>query len=337
MIDGATDFYIQVYTADFKEAWDSFVRVAKNSTFLFFRDYMDYHSDIFVDHSLMIYKGNRLLGLLPANISSEGTLISHEGLTYGGLIVQKEAGLRQVLACLYTCLHHLHHEKIKKLLFKAIPNFYNDIPDGEIAYAMFLLEAHLYRRDCAIVVPMSQRLPIEKRRYRQVQKAKRFGLSIVESMDFRPFWEEVLVPRLANRYGVRPVHTVEEIAMLASRFPEHIKQFSAYHGRKIIAGTTIYETQTVAHSQYIAVSEEGDQVGALDYLFAWLLDERYKAKCFFDFGICNEEEGQKVNHGLLAWKEGFGGRSICHDFYEISTDRYEKLESVFRERKYKEI
>jgi lipid II:glycine glycyltransferase (peptidoglycan interpeptide bridge formation enzyme) len=124
---------------------------------------------------------------------------------------------------------------------------------------------------------------------------------------------------------------VEEITMLASRFPAHIRQFSAYHGKRIVAGTTIYETQTVAHAQYIAVSEEGDKKGALDLLFAWLLDERYKSKCFFDFGICNEEEGRKVNHGLLAWKEGFGGRSICHDFYEICTDRYENLESAFQE------
>jgi hypothetical protein len=332
MIDCSAGYCVRVYTLDYKQAWDSFLSVAKNSSFLFYRDYMGYHSDFFVDHSLMIYKGNKLLGLLPANISAGRTLISHEGLTYGGLVVRKEAGLKEVLECFYACLRYLHSEKIERLLYKKIPTFYNDFPDDEVAYIMFLLDAHLYRRDCAIVVPLSQRLPIQERRSRQIRKAMQFGVKIVESMDFYPFWEDVLIPRLVTRYGVKPVHTADEITMLASRFPAHIRQFSAYHEERIVAGVTIYETQTVAHAQYIAVSEEGQSVGALDFLFAWLLNERYRLKRYFDFGICNEDEGHNINQGLLDWKEGFGGRSYCHDFYDIHTDRFDICESVFRER-----
>jgi hypothetical protein len=333
MIDSASGYSVRAYTSDYKQEWDSFVSVAKDSTFLFYRDYMDYHSHMFVDHSLMIYKGNRLLALLPANISDDRKLISHEGLTYGGLVLHREARLREVLECFGACLHHLHGEKIERLSYKKIPSFYNSVPDDDVAYAMFLLGAHLYRRDCAIVVPLSQRLPIQERRTRQVRKGAKCGVKLLETSDFHPFWREVLVPRLFARYGVKPVHTVGEITMLASRFPQHIKQFSAYYEDRIVAGATIYETQTVAHAQYIAVSEEGERVGALDFLFGWLLNERYRLKCFFDFGICNEEDGYKVNEGLLDWKEGFGGRSYCHDFYEIYTERYGKCASVFVDRK----
>jgi acetyltransferase-like isoleucine patch superfamily enzyme len=139
----------------------------------------------------------------------------------------------------------------------------------------------------------------------------------------------VLVPQLATRHGVKPAHTLEEITLLASRFPEQIKQFSAYDGDEIVAGTTIYETPTVAHGQYGAVTEKGRQIGAEAYLFSTLI-EQYKDKRFFDFGISNEKEGRVLNHGLLEWKEGFGARCYAQDFYEIATGNYPKLESVLR-------
>ena len=44
-----------------------FLDTPKNATFLFRRDYMDYHRDRFADHSLMIFRGEKLAALLPAN------------------------------------------------------------------------------------------------------------------------------------------------------------------------------------------------------------------------------------------------------------------------------
>src|SRR2546423_15660713 len=75
---------VQRYSARLKAAWDEFVAKAKNSTFLFRRDYMEYHADSFSDHSLMLYEGSKLVAVLPANLYGDGTLVSHQGLTYGG-------------------------------------------------------------------------------------------------------------------------------------------------------------------------------------------------------------------------------------------------------------
>ena len=49
---------------------------------------MDYHSDRFRDYSLMVYKNEKIITLLPANRVGD-TLYSHQGLTYGGLIYDK--------------------------------------------------------------------------------------------------------------------------------------------------------------------------------------------------------------------------------------------------------
>jgi acetyltransferase-like isoleucine patch superfamily enzyme/CheY-like chemotaxis protein len=329
---GGTDaFLVERYTASRKLEWDTFVNAAKNATFLFSRDYMDYHSDRFADHSLMIFNGQALMAVLPANLNANGTLISHEGLTFGGLVVSRAATLVDVLACFHAVLHYLSQRQISKLLYKQIPGFYNTLPDDEVAYALFLLDAKLYRRDCATAVSQADRLPFRRGHRSLIKKATHLGVRIVQETSFQPFWERVLTPQLAVRYGAKPVHTLEEITLLASRFPEQIKQFSAYCGDEIVAGTTLYETPTVAHAQYASVTEQGRQIGAAAYLFSSLI-ERYKDKRFFDFGTSNEDEGRALNHGLLAWKEGFGARCSAHDFYEIATGNYPKLESVLQTR-----
>ncbi len=325
---GTPAFSVVRYTPDRKEAWNTFVNVAKNATFVFHRDYMDYHQDRFTDYSLMVFEGRKLVALLPANLAADGTVHSHEGLSYGGLVVARPAPLHEVLSCFHACLRYLHERQISLLRFKRLPGFYNTLPDDEVAYALFLLEARLYRRDCAAVVSQDDRLSFQERRRRQIKKAGRFNVRIVPETNFSAYWERVLVPRLAARHGVKPVHTIEEITLLASRFPENIRQFSVYWNHEIVAGTTIFEMPTVAHAQYIAVTEPGQNLGALDYLFQWLIDERYRGKRYFDFGICNEHDGRVLNHGLMAWKEGFGARSFAHDFYEIATANYGKLESV---------
>src|ERR1035437_4874569 len=97
-------FSVKRYSDIDKAEWDRFVNTATNATFLFLRDYMDYHRSRFTDHSLMIFDGRKLAALLPANITADGTLISHEGLTYGGLVVSRAATLCNVLACLRAAL-----------------------------------------------------------------------------------------------------------------------------------------------------------------------------------------------------------------------------------------
>ena len=324
----ARSLLVERYSAARKKEWDNFVGKANNATFLFRRDYMDYHQDRFADHSLMIFRGADLAAVLPANLATNGTVISHEGLTYGGLVTPGQATLRQVMECFHSALSYLQERQIPTLRYKRIPTYYNVRPDDDVAYCLFLLQARLYRRDCSLVIPFAHRLPLQKRRKRQAQKARRANLRVVQEEQFFTFWEQVLTPRLLSKYGVKPVHTAAEISLLASRFPDGIKQYSVYDGAEIVAGITIYETPAVAHAQYIAATEKGRSTGALDYLVGWLLDERYPAKQYFDFGGSNEEEGRALNHGLLEWKEGFGGRCVAHDFYEIATDSYPELERV---------
>jgi hypothetical protein len=319
-------FTVERYTPARKAEWNAFLLSAKNATFLFERDYMEYHSDRFIDYSLMVFQGKKLMALLPGNLNGNGDIVSHEGLTYGGLILSRSISLLKVMACFQASLHYLCEQGIARLYYKQIPSFYCSASNDDVAFVLYLLDAKIKQRDASVVINQANRLSFRKGRKSEISKARRFGVRLTEEFVFSSFWERVLIPRLARRYGVSPVHTMEEMAYLASKYPENIKQFSAYFGGQIVAGTTIYETPGVAHTQYIGVTALGKRTGALDYLINWLIGERYQHKQYFDFGTCKKGDRRALNYGLLNWKEGFGGRCYSHDYYEIATGNYLKLE-----------
>ena len=89
-------FEITPYTPEQKSRWNDFVRRSKNSTFLHNRDYMDYHADRFDDASLLVWQKGRLAALLPFNRGADGRVVSHGGLTYGGLLLDNRATVENV-------------------------------------------------------------------------------------------------------------------------------------------------------------------------------------------------------------------------------------------------
>lgn len=317
------------YTPEYEAAWNDFVANAKNATFFFDRGYLDYHAERFEDYSLLVLnENNQILAVLPANKVSDRILVSHSGLTFGGFLVSRNEKLINVLLYFKTVLQCLQEKGVSEMHYKEIPSFYNEVPADEVQYALFLLDANLYRRDTAITIRQNQPLPFQQRRVRAIKGAKKIGVEIKEVDSFDEFWTEVLTPNLLKRFGVRPVHALDEICLLHSRFPANIRQFNAYFNGQIMAGTTIFETSQVAHAQYISASDEGRNNGSLDYLFAELIQNVFSEKEYFDFGICNENNGLKLNKGLLEWKEGFGGRSYSHNFYQVQTSNYAKLDQL---------
>ena len=82
-----SQFSVKLYKPEYKKLWDDFVSKSYVDSFLFFRDFMEYHQDRFHDFSLLIFKEDNLVALLPAN-QVESSIYSHQGLTFGGLQIQ---------------------------------------------------------------------------------------------------------------------------------------------------------------------------------------------------------------------------------------------------------
>ncbi len=131
---------------------------------------------------------------------------------------------------------------------------------------------------------------------------------------------------LKERYGVEPVHTFQEIELLAQRFPDNIKLFSSFKNETMLAGAIIYESKNVAHAQYTVNSNEGRNFGALDIVLDYLINDLFKENRYFDFGISTEQTGQFLNVSLIDFKESFGARAVMHDIYKLTVENSKKVE-----------
>ena len=306
---------IRRYRREDKELWNSFVSKARNATFLFDRNYMDYHADRFEDNSFMFYHKGKLKAVLPANVAGD-TLYSHQGLTYGGLLLDKKATVEDVLECFDSLNSWLRENGISKVVYKALPWIYQQYPSEEDLYALtWKCKAQLISRNIASTIVIDNKLKFAESRKSGIRKALSLNIEVGESNDVDGFWH-VLEDNLGNRYNAKPVHTASEMKLLMSRFPNNIKLYVAKMNGEIVGGTLIYVTPQVVHTQYISASVEGKKHGALDLLFDYIINKVYANCRYFDFGKSTEQGGAYLNEPLIFQKEGFGGRGVCYDWYQ---------------------
>ncbi len=304
------------YTIDYKSLWNEFVKNSKNAHFFFQREYMEYHNDRFEDFSLMVFDDtNKLISILPANIQDK-TLYSHQGLTFGGVLVDDKMKTETMLDIFELFKIYVKEQNITKVIYKCIPYIYHIKPSEEDRYALFRNDAKLIRRDVTSTIDLTEQIRYSKGRKWTINKAKKEAIEIFESTDYNVFWE-LLTDVLESSHDAKPVHTLQEIQKLVSMYPKNIKLFVAETNNKIVSGALIYENKKIVHTQYLATSELGKEIGALDLLIDNLIKDIYKHKKYFDFGISNENGGMYLNTGLIAQKEGFGARAVMHDFYEL--------------------
>ena len=295
--------------------WDAFVEGSKNGTFMLKRGYVDYHADRFVDYSLMFYEGDKLVGVLPASFHNS-QLRSHGGLTYGGLITSTDIRIQQVIEIFSALKEYMQEQNISSLLYKRVPEIYYRYPSDEDLYALYRIGATLVRRDISSTIYLPSKIKFSERRKRGSKQAAKQGIEVKQSTDYAGYIN-MLSEVLQKYHDTKPVHTANELELLASRFPENIKLYAAYKDDMMLAGVVVFETDNVAHAQYIANSDEGRQCGALDAVMDYLINQQYSNKVYFDFGVSTENNGMYLNEGLAMQKQEFGGRGIAYDFYKI--------------------
>lgn len=308
-------FEVRRYTANRADEWNQFVRASKNGTFLFDRRFMDYHSDRFRDHSLMVFRDHRLYALLPAN-EKDDVLVSHGGLTYGGLVMSSQCSAKGVLDAFTAINAYLRQQAISRVVYKAIPWIYHQLPAEEDLYALTAVcNARLTIRDISSAIVSTRRLKFTESRRSGLRKARKAGLKVCQSTDVDAFWH-ILNDNLTEKYAVSPVHTADELRLLCSRFPDNIKLWLVLDGDTPVGGTLLFLTPQVLHTQYISATSYGKQHGAIDLLFDHLINNVYADYRYIDFGKSTVSDSADLNEQLIFQKEGFGARAVCYDTYE---------------------
>lgn len=332
---------IRRYTPEDAAEWNNFIWLkSRQGTFLFDRNYMDYHQDRFHDHSLMFFHKKKLYALLPANEmietsqgetseallgeasmtgSTKKILYSHQGLTYGGLLTCPKVTAEVCIDIFESLREYLRENGFQSCIYKAMPWIYQRIPSEEDLYALtHVAKAKLKAREISTTIPLDAPLRFSELRRRGIKKAERNELDVKFTKfpnDITAFWN-LLDANLLERHHTHPVHSKEELELLMHRFPNNILCFVAEKDDAIVGGSIVYVTPQVIHTQYIAANEIGKQFGALDALFDFIIHKCRWNVPYFDFGKSTEDEGNFLNRNLIHQKEGFGGRGVIYDTYE---------------------
>ncbi|MFC3561629.1 MBL fold metallo-hydrolase [Pedobacter jamesrossensis] len=310
------------YDDSLKSKWDEAVQKSKNGVFLFYRDYLDYHKDRFNDHSLVILKAGKICALFPAN-EKDKEIVSHGGLTFGSLIMSYDVKAVEVLEIFESVIQYYRDKDINKITYKAVPSIFHKYPSEEDLYALFRFNAKLVRRDLSSVVKLDNKIKFSESKKQAVTKCEKLGIEVVENNDLERYWS--LLTEVLAKFDTKPVHSLKEITRLQNDFPENIRLFEAKKGEDLLAGILIYDYQNVVHTQYMANSQEGRKIGALDFINHKLMQEVFSNREYYSFGISTENQGLDLNAGLIQQKEMMGSRGIAIDFYAISLSNNIKI------------
>ncbi|WP_405371049.1 hypothetical protein [Nonlabens sp. Asnod2-A12] len=294
---------IQQYHPDLKRVWNDFIDHSINGTFLLHRDFMDYHHDRFKDHSLLVFNEDALICCIPAH-TVQDSIYSHRGLSYGGLILNKISA-QNIDLVLELFVEYVKGHAFAKAELQPPPLSYNTI-NSEIAKYLknygFKINRVLHNQ----YVNLKEEVNVSPKKSIGYRNGKFDGLSIHKGSDFKSFWDFVLVPQLDSRHASKPVHNVEEIELLHSRFPEQIIQHNAWRDGELLAGITFFIKDKVVKSQYASSSLKGMKTDAVGFIYMEAMKE-FKEKGFsiMDYGPVNERDGA-INEGLLRFKKQLG-------------------------------
>lgn len=303
-----------------EQLWDAWCADAVNATLLHTRRFLSYHGERFRDASVLVHEGDKLVGVMSAAVApaDAALVVSHPGATYGGVVHDGRLTGERMLAAFEAISAFYRSQGFERLLYKALPHLYHTVPAQDDLYALFRLDARRVRCDLSSTIDLKNRRPLSDRRRRSLKKALK-SVVMSDDMALLPQLWSVLQGNLERKHGARPVHSLEEITLLSQRFAQEIQIRCAVVDGTVVAGVLLFVSANVWHAQYIASSEAGYAVSALDAVFdAVIAEAGAQGARYFDFGISNENGGRVLNEGLYGFKSEFGGGGMVHEFYELT-------------------
>lgn len=314
-----------MYENAMSSQWDQFVlSQSLNGTFLHTRKFLSYHGNRFVDRSYVIVGENKkIIAVFPAaeSLTDSSVIMSHPGITYGGLVVGDRCRGETCVNVLEKLMEHYVAGGYRKLVYKVTPNIYHTKLFQDDLYALFRVGANRWRCDLSATIDLENRGKLTKGRKYEINKASKQTFEIFEGRELIDEIHKMLEGNLKRKHDAKPVHSCEELEVIANRFPDRVKFKVVKDALGVLAGIVLFCDTNVVHTQYIASEARAHEFGALDFLIENAInDAAKKGFKYFDFGTNNEHDGLFLNENLYRYKRSFGSGSMVHEFYEIGLE-----------------
>ena len=289
---------------------------------------MEYHSDRFSDYSLLVFKSKKLVAVLPANRIGN-VVCSHQGLSYGGLLLNSKTTTETYYGILKEVLVFLKNNNVIDLIIKELPFIYHKQLSGEFDYFIHKLEYEIIETNSYFVLDNTVNYQPNRNRKRALKKVELSAELVIVNKGLSSFWQNILIPNLYDKFQISPVHTYSEIELLNSIFKENIVFYGVELNNELQAGVLLFITDTTVHFQYSSGNDERNNTNALDFLFDFII-RKYKTAKYISFGSSATDKRLLIDSGLAYWKESFGAHLIPQQTFLIKTSSKLTIDDIIK-------
>jgi hypothetical protein len=306
-------FELTTFSQNQSHLWDSSLNKALNGTLQQSRVFLNYNGRKFQDQSLFINRQNTQapIAMLPAASQPSLIVSSHPGSAFGGLVVLERLNLVETLEIFQLILKHYKLQGFKEFRYRAVPRIFHQKLWEEDLSALMILGADM-RSNRPYQYLIKGESPLGRRRSRISAGKAGCETRVSENVDLI---HSVIRKTLLRQHNTEPLHTVEDLKYLMEEFPSNVYLNETVQQDVICAAACVLKLNHVHHFQYLANTEAGRQIHALDNTieFVWnsLADNE-----LLSFGHSMVPgKNEILNIGLANFKIEFGAMSVPN--YEL--------------------
>lgn len=293
---------LAAYRPQDRHTWDSLVKESPYATFQHQRDYIEYHKTRWIDASFFLKKGEELIAAIPGN-SKENQLYSHQGLSFGGVLWRKGLSMEEKVTYIEDLPSLLSQAGFSSFHWKEVPSLFCD--ERHIPMPNALLK----KVNKGYFIPNDLDLNSIRKKRRLLKKAEKAALAITWDDDLAKFWQEIVQPIFREKFGSKPVHSLQEILQLKAHFPQHIQLVTVYQEKTLLGGIVLFCQGQWWHTQYTCGSSEGLLMGAIDLLMWQILNSAQNQGKTVSLGTALDDQGH-FKASLAEWKKSWGALEI---------------------------
>ena len=324
-----SEFTVKEYSNEFEQDWDDFVlHRSVNGTFLQTRRFLNYHpKDRFRDASLLVLKKNRILAVIPAcviNGENGKELFSHKGSTYGGFIIRKDYYTAERCIDIVKAFDEYVVRGYDYVTLKITADIHSTESSDLLQYALTYCGYENYTELNTYIdlkkMDDDVTLSFDRCKIRNIKKCEKHDLTFRElASDKEIMVFHNLLKINLSKYGLKPIHTVEEmISFKKDRIPDNIKFYGVFKDKEMMAGGMmfIFEQANVIHAQNLSSDYRFDEYSPITYMYYRVIkqakEDGYNA---LSWGISTEDKGRTLNFGLIRNKESYGSKHQLNRTY----------------------
>jgi len=317
---------IKRYIRTQSQQWDNFIKKSNNGTLFHRRKFLNYHrDDKFEDHSLMVYKKDKLVSIFPAAVGIEKgkrLLISHPGSSMGSFVVPVNLSIADAMQFSKLLIDYARGQLFNGIKITIPPTIYQSRISNYIDFSFFKQGFVYVKRDITSILFLEKKVEKNLQKFRSshrrsVRKAQDFGIVVRQTEDYETFYN-ILVQNLSIRHNVDPTHTLDELLEIKNRFSKDVNLFGAYLNNEMLSGVVNFVINDhVVLAFYISHQEKYQKYRSVNLLFYsifnWAISKGLKIYDFGTFTVNGEP-----NMGLGRFKENFGASGVFRDTVQVN-------------------